>query len=95
MKLISVQIKNFRSIDDSGQFTVEDVTCLVEKNDSGKTAVLEALNKLKPSSGSKVLNKELDYPRKRLVQYENDYGDTQAVVIRTTWSLEDTEVSIL
>ena len=95
MKLKSVQITNFRSIDDSGEFTVKDVTCLVGKNESGKTAVLEALNKLKPSSGSKALNKDLDYPRKRLVQYEDDYGDSEAEVIRTTWSLDEIEVSIL
>lgn len=41
MRLNTVQITNFRSIDDSGEFTVEDVTCLVGKNESGKTAVLE------------------------------------------------------
>ena len=53
------------------------------------------LKKLKPSSGSAVLNKDLDYPRKRLVQYENDYGDSETEVIRTTWSLGDIKVSIL
>ena len=95
MKLTSVQITNFRSIDDSRVFTVEDVTCLVGKNESGKTAVLEALNKLKPSSGPVVLNKDLDYPRKRMVQYKNDHGDKEALAVRTTWELDDKEVSIL
>lgn len=52
MILKSVQITNFRSIDDSDKFSIDDVTCLVGKNESGKTAILQALYKLHPSSGN-------------------------------------------
>jgi predicted ATP-dependent endonuclease of OLD family len=51
MKLQKVQIKDFRCIDDSGEFVIDDVTCLVGKNESGKTAILKALHKLKTSRG--------------------------------------------
>lgn len=45
MQLISFQIKNFRSIIDTGwvNLSVDNVTALVGQNESGKTAVLEAL----------------------------------------------------
>ena len=44
MKLTKVRIKNFKSIQDSTEFDIDDqITCLVGKNQSGKTAILEAL----------------------------------------------------
>jgi len=42
MKLISARITNFRSIEDSEEFTLADLTCLVGKNESGKTTILKA-----------------------------------------------------
>ena len=49
MKLEKVQIKNFRNILDSGDVDIQpDVTCLVGKNESGKTAFLQALHRLNP-----------------------------------------------
>ena len=46
MKLTEARVGNFKSIDDSDPFTLDQVTCLVGKNEAGKTAVLEALYKL-------------------------------------------------
>ena len=37
MHLKSVQVTNFRSADDSGAFELAPVTCLVGKNESGKS----------------------------------------------------------
>ena len=47
MRLTSFRIKNFRSILDTGivRFSPDNVTVLVGQNESGKTAVLEALSK--------------------------------------------------
>ncbi len=36
MKLAAVQIQEYKSIRDSNRFEIEDVTCLVGKNESGK-----------------------------------------------------------
>ena len=45
MKLIKARVKNFKSIQDSTEFDIDDrITCLVGKNQAGKTALLEALN---------------------------------------------------
>src|SRR5215218_6104988 len=45
-------VQKFRSIENSGTVRLEpDVTCLVGKNESGKTAFLEALHQANPSGG--------------------------------------------
>ena len=44
----TAHVKNFRCIEDSEEFTVADVTCLVGKNESGKTSLLTALYRLNP-----------------------------------------------
>src|SRR5947207_835028 len=44
MKVEKVKIRNFRCISDSGEIVVDDhLTVLVGPNESGKTAILEAL----------------------------------------------------
>ena len=48
MKLIKAHITNFLCIHDSDEFDIDDVTCLVGKNQSGKTAILKALYSLNP-----------------------------------------------
>ena len=48
MKLIKAQVENFKCVEDSKTFRVDQVTCLIGKNEAGKTALLEALYKLNP-----------------------------------------------
>jgi predicted ATP-dependent endonuclease of OLD family len=48
MKLISARVTNYKCIDDSEEFTLDQSTCLVGKNESGKTTILQALYKLNP-----------------------------------------------
>src|SRR5215208_2762054 len=58
-------VRKFRSIENSETVRFEpDVTCLVGKNESGKTAFLEALSQANPSGGAGRGFDELrDYPR--------------------------------
>lgn len=50
MKLIQVNVKKFRSIIDSSPVRIQDdITCLVGKNESGKTSFLHALYRLNPA----------------------------------------------
>ena len=44
MKLIGVQLKNFRGFRDSGRIPIGDMTAFVGENDVGKSTVLEALD---------------------------------------------------
>src|SRR4051812_45819906 len=88
MKLETVQIENFRSIEDSTEFTIDPVTCLVGKNESGKTALLQALNKLHPVVDSdSTFDDVADYPRHRATDYEEQ--GTYDNVLTTKWSLDN------
>ena len=66
MKLKSVQVKNFKSVEDSTPFEICPVTCLVGKNEAGKTSLLEALYKLNPDVEELgEFDVLLEYPRRR------------------------------
>jgi hypothetical protein len=96
MILKTVQVLNYRCIEDSNTFTVGPVTCLVGKNESGKTAVLQALERLKPSDDSKQkYNRVTDYPRKWLNDYDERNPNGDAVVLHTQWELCDADVAAL
>ena len=63
MKLIEVTVKNFRSIIDSTPVKIQDdITCLVGKNESGKTSFLHALYRLNPARPNVKFNVEDQYP---------------------------------
>ena len=66
MILRTAVVRKFRSIEHSGIVRFEpDMTCLVGKNESGKTAFLEALHQANPFGGSGRGFDELrDYPRR-------------------------------
>ena len=66
MILKAAVVKKFRSIENSGTVRFEpDVTCLVGKNESGKTAFLQAVYQTNPFGGPDRGFDELrDYPRR-------------------------------
>ena len=65
MKLITARVQNYRCIRDTGWFDVEDAkTIMVGPNEAGKTAVLEALQQIKPPEGVREFDPLRDYPRK-------------------------------
>ncbi|HUY10415.1 MAG TPA: AAA family ATPase [Candidatus Dormibacteraeota bacterium] len=70
MRLASVRIERFRNVVDAQTLQVEpDVTCLVGKNESGKTSVLEALHRLNPANlTSSKFDLTTEYPRWRLAR---------------------------
>jgi predicted ATPase len=53
MRLLSVRIQDFRCIEDSTEFPITDVTCLVGKNESGKGESAEH------GYGASILNRKL------------------------------------
>src|ERR671930_1223229 len=64
MRLKKVRIRKYRSIRDSGWFDVEATkTILVGPNESGKTAILEALQKINPPGETRNFSALRDYPR--------------------------------
>ena len=63
VRLRSFQVKKFRNVVDSGEIAVEEqVTCLVGKNEAGKSALLEALYLFNPAYDD-TFRVEEQYPR--------------------------------
>jgi predicted ATPase len=63
LQFVSARVTYYRSVEDSGEFTVEpDVTCLVGKNESGKTNVLQALYRINPVESSAGFEEVIDFP---------------------------------
>lgn len=60
MKLTKVRVQNYRSVEDSEEFEIGDLTCLVGKNEAGKTALLSAMRGLRPSQPFKF-DETIDY----------------------------------
>ena len=65
MRLTHVRVQNYRCIRDTDWFSVEEgKTILVGPNEAGKTAVLEALQRINRPEGVAGFNPLRDYPRK-------------------------------
>lgn len=96
MKLIKAHVTNFRSAEDSEPFSLEQVTCLVGKNEAGKSALLLALAALNPHASTPVvLDKERDYPRRFLTQYAERHKGGEAVAISTSWQLSNEDLAAI
>ena len=97
MRLTKVRVQNFKCIEDSGEFTIEQVTSLVGKNEAGKSALLDALFRLNPVSGSGGYDTLLHYPRRRLNEYEEKVvaGAEPDTVVTTTWELNRSDLDAL
>lgn len=87
MKLTKVRVQNYRSVEDSEEFEIGDLTCLVGKNEAGKTALLSAMRGLKPSQ-SFEFDETIDYPRRFSTRFDDRHPDGTAEVIRAWWRLE-------
>ncbi|MCP3654578.1 AAA family ATPase [Herbaspirillum sp.] len=92
MELVSFRVKNYRSINDSGEISVSRITALLGRNESGKSNLLRALHSLNPIEGFEALRPIKDFPRHRRLEECGDHTE----VLSTTWKLDDEEkVSLL
>ena len=97
MKLTKVHITEFQSIQDSTEFEIDDITCLVGKNEAGKTALLKALYRLNPiNEEDGEFNVTDDYPRNTMTAYENDVAAGSrkpAQVVQATYALDPDDIT--
>lgn len=97
MILKDVRIRDYRSVEDSGVVPVEvDVTCLVGKNESGKTAFLQALHLLSPLNpikGKTKYDEVMDYPSRKSSAYKKTRETAPATVVEARFELEDSEAA--
>lgn len=90
MRLTHIRIQNFKSILDTGKFSVGELCCLVGKNEAGKTATLTALQSLLPFGEPQTsFDVDEDYPRRFATRYEDRHPDGDAEVVRTWWEMSD------
>ena len=83
MELKSFRVRNFRSINDSGEVEVSRITALLGRNESGKSNVLRALHSLNPADGFKALSPIKDFPRHRKLAECSD----STPVVDSNWQL--------
>lgn len=91
MRLESFRVQNYRSINDSGEIAVSQITALLGRNESGKSNLLRALQSLNPIEGFEALSPIKDFPRHRRLEECTD--DTQ--ILSTSWALEEDDKEAL
>ncbi|OGR11071.1 MAG: hypothetical protein A2341_12075 [Deltaproteobacteria bacterium RIFOXYB12_FULL_58_9] len=93
MKLRTVRVRMFRNILDSTEVAIEDkVTCLVGKNESGKSAFLGALWRLKPARSKPEFVIHDHYPAWLEKRHRNEgvnQKDFDPVEVRLEWEPAD------
>lgn len=94
MLLRHVQIERFQNFMNRQTVTIEpDVTCLVGKNESGKTTILRALHRLNPANGtSKRFNLTVEYPMARLARDRKASDLSQVRPVQATFDLDDSDI---
>lgn len=96
VRLELVRVKEFRSVWDSEEFELGDITCLVGKNEAGKTALLQALYRLNPiNDGDGDFDVTLDYPRAEVEDYRVEVEEGKrlpATVVTATFELDNSDL---
>lgn len=93
MRLVAFRIQKFRNIIDSEEVAIQpDVTALVGKNESGKTAALNALYRLNPAYGENFVVSE-HYPRWLKTADQKAGNISKADTITGSFELDDDDVT--
>lgn len=90
MKLTNVTVNKYKSILKSQSVEIEpDITTIVGMNESGKTSFLQAIAKTNYFNSDKDFKFDItqDYPRNKLVDFENSGEDEE--ILSCTYLLSD------
>ncbi|MFD5000061.1 AAA family ATPase [Streptomyces buecherae] len=90
MLVTSVEIEAFRNITNKQTMVVDpEVTCLIGKNESGKTTVLKALHRLNPANNADDFHVTTDYPRRDLSRHRRIRDLETVAPVTAYFNLED------
>ncbi|MFD9268664.1 AAA family ATPase [Streptomyces goshikiensis] len=93
MLLHAVEIDTFRNFTNKQTMMVDaGVTCLIGKNESGKTTILKALHRLNPANESDEFNLTTDYPRRHLARDRRSRNLDEVAPVTATFSLEEADL---
>ncbi|MFC6614730.1 AAA family ATPase [Halopenitus salinus] len=92
MDLQALKVENFRSIEDSGWVSIDDLTCFIGKNESGKTAFMNAVEQINPRFGSPDYTPYKDYPRNKWPIYKRNHDAEPALIASAKFELEDEDI---
>jgi hypothetical protein len=102
VKLVKLNISNFKNISDSGTFPVNDVTCFVGKSDTGKSNLLHALSLLNHPWKRRMSYDLETYPQNKMNDYHNINAEdseegiaSKDKVVEATFTLHDSELATL
>ena len=96
MKLIATRVKMFRHILDSEEVAVQlDVTCLVGKNESGKTAFLQAIHRVNPARSNPTISAARQYPAWLEKKHRRAANLEEHPFAFATFELEADDVTVL
>ena len=93
MQLVSAHVTYYRSVEDSEEFEVEpDVTCLVGKNESGKTNIAQALFRVNPVE-SAGFHEVIDFPARMTAKKRDFKAGVVIPAVVATFRYEDDEIT--
>jgi predicted ATP-dependent endonuclease of OLD family len=96
MKLIKAHATNYRNIIDSNPVDIGQMTCLVGKNEAGKSAFLKALEALHSTNETfKQYGKIENYPRRHLADYDARHPNGNATVMSTEWEMSPADIAVV
>jgi predicted ATP-dependent endonuclease of OLD family len=93
VRLTSFQVRVYRNVIDSGVIAADAVTCLVGKNEAGKSALLQALHCLNPAKPEQELDLLEDYPRWLRKQHEITGEIAEATPIEAQFKMNEDDAA--
>lgn len=87
MRLTQFRVRNFRSINDSGFVTTEELTAILGRNESGKSNLLLALQHINPPTGIEDITPIKNFPRHRRLSEQTE----STPFLDTQWLLAEDE----
>jgi energy-coupling factor transporter ATP-binding protein EcfA2 len=95
MRLDALRVQNYRIIGDSGWVSVDDFAALIGRNESGKTAFMQAVQGLNPPSNAGEYTPYEDYPRGQWAVYNEHHEEDPDIVASARFDLEPTDVKAI
>jgi len=93
MLLVKAHVTYYRSVEDSEEFEVEpDVTCLVGKNESGKTNIAQALFRVNPVEKASF-DEIIDFPARMTAKKKGFKAGAMIPVVVATFRYDDDEAA--